>query len=105
MISTHVVIWTALNVISCVFSGLKNEGKKVGFALSLGFAALSCGLLAGNAIAAWLGVEIALWILQLALAVGVSLLSPPNHDSNDANSLALAASTRLGIVMIIWLCL
>ena len=105
MISVPVAIWTALNIIGCVRSALKSEGSKIGFALSLGVSGLSCGLLSGNAIVAWLGLEIALWILGLALAVGVSLLSPPNHDSDDANSLALTASTRLGVVMIIWLCL
>ena len=103
MISVPVAIWIALNIIGCVRSALKSEGSKIGFALSLGVAGLSCGLLSGNAIVAWLGLEIALWILGLALAVGVSLLSPPSLAWSSY--LGSPASTRLGVVMIIWLCL
>jgi hypothetical protein len=105
MISIPVAIWIALNVMSCAAAALRRAGNKVGFALTLGVAALSCGALSAHAVALWLGLEITLWVAQLSVAVALSIIRPPGHDNSDVARFALAAAIRLGIVMIIWLCL
>jgi len=105
MISIPVAIWIALNVMSCAYAALRRAGNKVGFALTLGVAALSCGALSAHAVALWLGLEITLWVAQLSVAVALSIIRPPGHDNSDAARVLLAAAIRLSIVMIIWLCL
>ena len=107
MISIPIAIWIALNVMICAYAALKRAGNKVGFAFTLGVAALSCGALSAGAIALWLGLEITLWAAQLGSAIVVSNedLLAMGKTHADAARVALAAAIRLGVVMIIWLCL
>lgn len=105
MIPVPVAIWAALNALNCIASITSKEGTKIGFALSLGTAALSCGLLSAGAIVPWLGLEIALWIFHIIITVLASAIRPPGGDEKTLNAIAISASVRLSIAMIVWLCL
>jgi hypothetical protein len=105
MISIPVAVWTAFNALNCIFAAGKDQGtNKVGFAIALGTAALSCGLLSSGALVAWLGMEITLWILHMILVVLALAVRPPSYNNNDINTIAFGASIRLAIAMIVWLC-
>jgi hypothetical protein len=103
MISTPVAIWTAFNALVCILAA--GRDNKIGFSFVLGLSALSCGLLVSGSTIIWLGAEITYWIFQLGIALLALAVSPPNHDNSDVSSIAMSASIRLIIAMIVWLCL
>jgi len=106
MIPLPIAIWTGFNALNCIFAAMKNEGdSRLGFAIALGTAALSCGLLSAGAIVQWLGMEITLWIFQMILVLLALAVRPPGTSNNDINTIAIGASVRLGGAMIVWLCL
>ncbi len=105
MIPIPVAIWTAYNALTCISAATSKEPNKVGFAIALGTAALSCGLLSAGAITQWLGLEITLWIFQILLALLALVLRPPGATNRDINAIAVWGSIRLAGAMITWLCL
>ena len=106
MIPLPVAIWTGYNALNCISAATKNEGEsRLGFAIALGTAALSCGLLSAGAIVQWLGMEITLWIFQMVLVFLALAVRPPGTSNTDINTIAIGASIRLAGAMITWLCL
>ena len=105
MISIPVAIWTAYNALVCINSGMRFHENRVGFALTLGTAALSCGLLSGGAISQWLTMEITIWIFQMILVILALATRPPGATNGDINAIAVWGSIRLTGAMITWLCL
>jgi hypothetical protein len=104
MIPIPVAIWTAYNALNCIFAAMKDANGKVGFAISLGTAALSCGLLSAGAHVQFLSMEITLWILQTLVVILSLAVRPPGSANDDIGKLALGASIRLALAMIVWLC-
>ena len=105
MIPIPVAIWTAYNALVCISAGMKFQENRVGFALSLGTSALSCGLLSGGAHSQWLAMEITVWIFQILVALLALVLRPPGATTRDINGIAVWGSIRLAGAMITWLCL
>ena len=104
MIPIPVAIWTAYNALTCIFAAMKEGDNKVGFALALGTSALSCGLLSAGAYVSWLGMEITLWIFQTLVVLLALAVRPPGTSNSDVSSVAISASVRLAIAMVVWLC-
>lgn len=104
MIPLPVAAWTAYNALNCIAAAMKEGESKVGFALALGTAALSCGLLSAGAYVSWIGMEITLWIFHVGISILALAVRPPGHDNRDLNVLAISGSIRLAIAMIVWLC-
>jgi len=105
MIPIPVVIWTLFNATNCVYAASRGGSNKIGFALALGISALSCGLLTAGALVAWLGMEITHWVLHIMLAIAAVAVRPPGLVGNDVSGIAISASIRLALAMIVWLCL
>ena len=104
MINLPIVTWIAYNTLSCIGTLLGDKpNKNATFGLALGVSMLSCALLSSGALHLFLGMEITLWVLQSLVAlVGLAVL-PPGPDSGPAGKLALGASIRLSIALIVWL--
>jgi hypothetical protein len=105
MIPIPVAIWTAYNALVCISAGMKFQENRVGFALSLGTSALSCGLLSGGAHSQWLAMEITIWIFQMLLVILALAIRPPGTTNRDISLIANWASIRLVGATITWLCL
>jgi hypothetical protein len=105
MVTIPVATWTAINALICIASASRKESSMVGFAVSLGLAALSCGLLSAGAISSWLGLEITVWILHMGLCVLALGVRPPGSANDDLNQISISASIRLAIAMIVFVCL
>jgi hypothetical protein len=105
MIPIPIAIWTAYNALTCIAAAASKEPSKVGFALTLGTAALSCGLLSSGAITQWVGLEITVWIFQMIIVFLALALRPPGTTNEAINAIAVSGSVRLTGAMITWLCL
>ena len=105
MIPIPIAIWTAYNALTCISAATSKEPSKVGFAIALGTAALSCGLLSGGAISQWLTMEVTIWIFQMILVILALAIRPPGATNGDINAIAIWGSARLTGAMITWLCL
>lgn len=106
MISIPMGIWIAYNTLVCISAATgKGKSRPIAFSLALGLAAISCALLAGGMQVAFLGLEIGLWFMQMALTILVVGLRPPGEPRADANALAVGASLRLAVALSVWFCI
>jgi hypothetical protein len=104
MISLPVATWIALNTLGCIGALLGDKpNKNVSFGLALGTSMLSCALLSSGALHLFLGMEITLWGLQSFVALLGAAVIPPGAGLKEAGNLAIAASIRLALALIVWL--
>ena len=106
MISIPMGVWIAYNTIVCISAATgKGKSRPIAFSLALGLAAISCALLSSGMHVAFLGLEISLWFMQMALTILIVGLRPPGQPNGDANALAVGASLRLATALSVWFCI
>ena len=105
MITIPVAIWTVYNALNCIGAAMKEGESRISFALALGVAALSCGLLSAGAYVQFLSMEITLWIFNMGIALIAAAVRPPGIPGSDINRLAVHSAIRLTLAMIVWLCI
>lgn len=104
MITLPTGVWIGFNALICMATLVGKGNRQLGFALAFGVALITSAALASGATAAFIGIELGLWALQMSVAILALSLRPPGKESNgDVASLALAATIRLTVAMGVWM--